>query len=108
MGPNTRIDRAAKFETTFENKCLAFQLHCRGIQALHQARRRRTTPGTHPRPKSDASEAVGASYVSASDTVLDLPIYDPERQAEAYLLNTRGAELAKILTARECEKLVGI
>ena len=106
-------ERVDAFESTFEKMHLSFQLHCRGVQALRQARRRHALPGRHLSNASNASHAsrdpgpVGSTAevdTSRSDTTVDEP--DPGDQAEAYLLETKGAELAEIVTSRECQKLV--
>ena len=104
-------ERVNAFESTFGRKYLTFQLHCRGVQALRQARRRHTLPGRHPTHTTclDNSDPVsagtaGATNAYGSDTPVDVP--DPDDRAEAYLLETKGAELAEIVTARECQKLV--
>eukprot|EP00904_Undaria_pinnatifida_P000303 jgi/Undpi1/10273/HiC_scaffold_28.g12725.m1 len=105
-------ERVDAFESTFEKMHLSFQLHCRGVQALRQARRRHALPGRHLSNASNASHAsrdpgpVGSTAevdTSRSDTTVDEP--DPGDQAEAYLLETKGAELAEIVTSRECQKL---
>ena len=95
---------------------MTFQLHYRGVQALRQARRRHSLPGRHRSPtrisldssldSSDPGSAgtAGTTNTYASDTAVGAP--DPDERAEAYLLETKGAELAEIVTARECEKLV--
>lgn len=107
-------ERVDAFESTFERKYLTFQLHCRGVQALRQARRRHSLPGRHPARISldsslDSSDpdfvgTAGTTNAYGSDTAVDAP--GPDERAETYLLETKGAELAEIVTARECEKLV--
>lgn len=103
-------ERVDAFESTFERKYLTFQLHCRGVQALQQARRRHALPGRQTSTTSvDSSDpgsagTAGAAGGYGSYTAVVAP--DTDERAEAYLLETKGAELAKIVTARECEKLV--
>ena len=111
MNAGSFHERVDAFESSFERKYLSFQLHCRGVQALRQARRRLALPGRPPSNASHAShepasaESAGEVDTSRSDTtVVDAP--DPDEQAETYLLETKGAELAEIVTARECQKLV--
>lgn len=48
----------------------------------------------------DASEGLDCRSSTASDT------RDVEGRAETHLLRTLGAQLAEIVTARECEKMV--
>lgn len=80
------------------------------MQALRQARRRHTLPGKHPTHTSldtsdpDSAGTGGATNAYGSDTAVDA--LDPDERAEAYLLETKGAELAEVVTARECQKLV--
>lgn len=92
-------DRVGAFEATFENKHLVFQLHCRGVQTLRQALRRHA-----PSPESSGSRPAGGSDDRGSNTAWDA--HGSEERVEAYLIQTKGAELAEIVTARECDKLV--
>lgn len=103
--------RADAFEATFERSYLAFQLHCRGVQALRQSLLEKgsvsSAGGPCPDPDADASDAAatqksGRGSQAASDAC------SPEGYAEAHLLRTLGAQLAELVTARECEKLVRI
>ncbi|CAN0082411.1 unnamed protein product [Pylaiella littoralis] len=100
--------RADAFEATFERSYLAFQLHCRGVQALRQSLLEKgsvsSAGGPCPDPDADASDAAatqksGRGSQAASDAC------SPEGHAEAHLLRTLGAQLAELVTARECEKL---
>lgn len=102
--------RADAFETAFERSYLAFQLHCRGVQALRQSLllEKGSVPvegDLCPDPDADAPDAAasprsGYGSQAASDT------RSSEERAETHLLRTLGAQLAELVTARECEKLV--
>eukprot|EP00903_Cladosiphon_okamuranus_P015336 g14166.t1 len=103
-------ERADAFETIFERSYSAFQLHCRGVRALRQSLLRQQHPSGgiegDPCPDPDASSdaetgsgRVGCGSSTASDT------RDIEERAETHLLRTLGAQLAELVTARECEKM---
>ena len=111
-------ERADAFEAVFDRSYSAFQLHCRGVRALRQAllrqRQRRPSgdvvgdPRADPDGSSDdaaggdgaGSGGVGRGSSIASDK------RDIEGRAETHLLRTLGAQLAELVTARECEKMV--
>lgn len=78
------------FETEFEGKYLDFQLHCRGVSGLRRILKQCTASGRHLSDDDAPTEGIDTE----------------ETRAEVYLLRTRGAELAEMVTARECEKLV--
>eukprot|EP00752_Nemacystus_decipiens_P004452 g4065.t1 len=106
-------ERADAFETVFEQSYSAFQLHCRGVRVLSQCllRQRQLDPHSDPDASNDdaaAAAAAGSSSASgghdcglttASDT------RDIEGRAETHLLRTLGAQMAELVTARECEKM---
>lgn len=93
------------FETEFEGKYLGFQLHCRGESGLQRILEQCTASGRHLSDDDAPTEGIDAEEVICGAT---LGARDPETRAAVYLLRTRGAELAEMVTARECEKLVRI
>lgn len=105
--------RADAFEATFERSYLAFQLRCRGVQALRQSllleKGSVSVEGNpYPEPDADAdpSDAAGDSPKSGDESQAASDERSWEGHAETYLLRTLGAQLAELVTARECEKLV--
>lgn len=101
--------RADAFEATFERSYLAFQLHCRGVQALRQSLREKGSVSVDgdacPNPGADASEPAASPKTGGGLQAVSETRSSGER-AETHLLRTLGAQLAELITARECEKLV--
>ncbi|CAM9110328.1 unnamed protein product [Ascophyllum nodosum] len=107
--------QADAFDATLESEYLALQLFGRGVQALRDSLRHRKTPGNCSRLAPGI--ITSATNHSAFDTSIDTAAvqrgkYTQQdndsshgRRAEVYLLKTKGAGLAAIITARECEKL---
>ncbi|CAB1105496.1 unnamed protein product [Ectocarpus sp. CCAP 1310/34] len=94
-------ERADAFETAFETSYFDFQLRCRGVQALRnslrqqqqqqQQQQKRNVP-SHPGDE-DGPPVSGKDGCRSGE------------RAEKYLLRTLGAQLAELVTTRECEKL---
>lgn len=103
MGVNRSRQTVEAFETRFEDKYLGFQLHCRGVSALRRVLENCAASGNDLSADGAPAEGINAGEEHRS-TVLDAR--DPAKRAEVYLLRTRGAELAEMVTARECEELV--
>lgn len=63
---------------------------------------------TNPGPDSGISDAAAAAAASSDGcgTGPSLAGRAPEERAEEYLLRTLGAQIAEMVTVRECEKLV--
>ncbi|CAM9134744.1 unnamed protein product [Discosporangium mesarthrocarpum] len=83
---------ALEFEEMFEACCTTFSLLCKGISALEQVLGTKARHTERGRQESDGSSSVGTG----------LALMD---RAEAYLVRTRGAQLADLVTLRECSKL---
>lgn len=105
MSAGKAYRQADAFDATFESKYLAFQLFCRGVQALRNALRRRKAADDVPGQISSTAEASASLSQEGQVGKLD-DIDSFGRFAEAYLVKTRGASLAALITSRECEKLV--
>lgn len=110
-------ERADAFETIFERSYSVFQLHCRGVRALRQSlllRQQQPSGGVEghlcPDPDTSSDAAADGDETGSggggcgSSTASDAR--DIEERAETHLLRTLGAQLADLVTARECEKLV--
>lgn len=102
-GADSFHGRADAFEATFERSYLAFQLRCRGVQALRQSL---LEGDSCPDPDADVSDAAADSPKSGYGSQTASDERSSEGRAETYLLRTLGAQLAELTTARECEKLV--
>lgn len=92
------------FETVLESCYHAFQCHSRGVQALGQALRHFSPADTGSSILINASQPLGEESRQESSTEADPDT--PEARAGEYLLSTQGAQLAAMITTRECEKLV--
>lgn len=98
--------RADAFETAFERSYSAFQLHCRGVRALRQSlprhqEQQQCSGSADPDPDVSSGADVGGSESAAASSKRDW-----EGLAETHLLRTLGAQLAELVTTRECEKMV--
>lgn len=98
------LERAEALDRTFEREYPSFQLCCHGLMALRQALRHRTAPKNTLDPVGEAKKCTPARKEFSSATASDPE--DPQIWAETYLLRTRGAKLADLITAGECSKLV--
>lgn len=96
-------EQPGNFETVFERKYSSFQLFCRGVAALRHALRNRVEIEGTPNAVDMSKEGV---LVRKRNCSASLNAEDAKRQAEIYLLRTRGAELANLITESECSKLV--
>ncbi|CBJ28322.1 conserved unknown protein [Ectocarpus siliculosus] len=90
-------ERADAFETAFETSYFDFQLRCRGVQALRNSLRQQQQQQQRSVPRHP--DGGDGPPVSGKDGC------ESEGLAEEYLLRTLGAQLAELVTARECEKL---
>lgn len=106
MSTDNACRQVDTFDATFESKYLAFQLFCRGVQALRNALRRRKASDDVPGQESSAMEASAVPPQEGGQVGKLEDTDSCGRCAEAYLVKTRGASLAAFITARECEKLV--
>lgn len=95
-------EQPGNFETVFERKYSSFQLFCRGVAALRHALRNRVEIEGTPNAVDMSKEGV---LVRKRNCSASLNAEDAKRQAEIYLLRTRGAELANLITESECSKL---
>ncbi|CAN0117450.1 unnamed protein product [Ectocarpus sp. 6 AP-2014] len=93
-------ERADTFETAFETSYFDFQLRCRGVQALRNSlRQQQQQQQQQQRSVPRHPDGGDGPPVSGKDGC------GSEGLAEEYLLRTLGAQLAELVTARECEKL---
>lgn len=99
-------ERAEAFETLFTRKHSVFQLYCRGVSAFGQALRNRTVLDDDSTPAGGTAENKPSN--EGRRTCVELKAEEAERRAESYLLRTAGADLADMITSRECSKLVRI
>lgn len=105
MAPQVDVrEQPGDFEIVFERKYSSFQLCCRGVAALKHALRHRVELEGTPNLVDTVKEGTPIGKGSTPSAALDA--HDAERQAETYLLRTRGAELADLITKSECSKLV--
>lgn len=86
------------FETALAKKLATFQLHLRGVIALEQALQHRGSVGP-----DDKLSGITREGCTRGDPPNPTGLW---REAGTYLLRTRGAELADMLTAHQCNKLV--
>lgn len=89
----------------FDQKYSRFQLCVRGLVALTHALRHREGVEGMPHPSSvPSTERIAVGQEDEHSAAWSAE--DAERRAGTYLLRTRGAELADVITKKECSKLV--